>query len=325
MYPTHQLTQHHLLILAGGKGERLWPLSTAENPKQFLILDEGKSLFINTVQRHLGLVDTVSILTLERYFFTALDQLQTFEKTGANFFLEPQPKGTLPILLIALLSLPLEDYFFMTPSDLFIKDSHGYQEFLKKLFQSSSKTSICLIGKKPHVPHPGFGYIRHLEGKVQSFIEKPDVETAKTLIASQTVLWNCGMIYANVGTFLNLAKEKAPKTLKICQQLYENKKKQDLKGVYRFDQPTYLELEALSIDRALLEKAENLVVQEAFFDWKDLGSIPAVTSTYQTKNNVTCLNSTNIQVQGNVKEVIIQNLDGITIFENEKQIFILKS
>lgn len=324
-----KLTSHskkHLLILAGGKGERLWPLSTSDHPKQFLLLEDGKSLFKETIARHLGMVDTISILTLEKYFFSALDQLEAFSGIEAHFFLEPMPKGTLPILLITLLALDPNDFFLMTPSDLLIKDLIGYRNFLIELFDKKEGFSACLVGKKPAFAHTGFGYILHQDHQVLSFIEKPDLALAESLIASKKVLWNCGMIYAKVGDFLNLAASQVPVTLNLCKKIYSRKKQiKGFKDIFRFDPLVYNELLQASIDRALLEKVKDLAVQEAFFDWKDLGSIPAMTSCFQNPSNVTCLNSTNIQVEGNKKDLIIQNLDGITIFENEKQIFILKS
>lgn len=314
----------HLIILAGGKGERLWPISTQDTPKQFLQNFSQKSLFQQTLSRHEGLFQSVYILSQEKYFFILLDQMQECKELN-TFFLEPFGRGTLPILTLALLQMGTKDRFLMTPSDLEIEPLLAYQEFVQEVIASIATKKIILVGKEPTFPHSGFGYIRHLNKKVHSFIEKPKEEIARQLIAEKDVLWNCGMIFAEVGSFLQLIEKNEPQLFANCKLVHKLAKKKNFQfETFRFDEKLYFNLESKSIDCAILENAQDLFVEPVRFEWQDCGTFQNFFKEKSPHNKLKLMNAQNISIQGTEKEVIVQNLSDIAIIENEKQIFVLR-
>ena len=311
----------NLILLAGGKGERLWPISTADFPKQFLKVHSSHSFFQKTVLRCSKLFDKISILSQEKYFFSLLDQLKEIS-AHASLVLEPFGKGTLPILTLTLLSLKSDEFFFMTPTDLEIEPKEKFQEFLIKLINNAKKESVYLIGKKPTHAHTGYGYILKESSSIK-FIEKPTAEVAEKLVMQKDVLWNCGMIFANVKTFLSLIKQHQPALFESCEKLIKNSSCMQLfHPVMRFNPETFLQLPSWSIDHGILEKAQNLIPVAANFDWKDCGTFANLID--DTKENLKLLNSSNIRTQGIKKQLIVQNMQDVAIIENEKQIFIIK-
>lgn len=314
----------NLVVLAGGKGERLWPLSTSDQPKQFFKFFEKSSLFQNTLQRNKSLFDQIFVLSHEKFFFTLLDQLGELG-FSSKLFLEPLNKGTLPSLILALLGMDSDDAFFMTPSDLKIGPEEIYRQFILDMVQLNVDQDIYLLGKKPKEPSSAFGYIQHENGKVQKFIEKPNLDHAQKLLEKGDVLWNCGMIFAKVSTFLKLVQQVDPDYLKQCQKIFSHLKvHQQFDDLFRFDIEAYGQLDSKTIDYGLLEKANNLQVLNAKFDWQDLGSFNSIIEIKSQGQKLVLFNSSNIRAQGNSKEIIVQNLSDIAIIEKEERIFILK-
>ncbi len=313
----------HFLVLAGGKGERLWPISTEDQPKQFLKIFDQQSLFEKACAYNADLFDEYHILSQEKFFFQILDQIGSLKDKKINCFLEPFGRGTLPILVLTLLTLPREDYFFLTPSDHYIPDQTAYVKAIQIL--QDRNYPLALLGKIPEFPHTGYGYLSVESKKVLSFIEKPNKDKAEELIV-QKALWNLGMIYGNVGFFLKLVQELQPKLFIACQELDQRKKRdQFIHTINRYDPFSYSDILSLSIDRAILEKCRNLDVLQVDFSWQDMGSIQAIEQHKKDNRQVSMLNSSNISVKGNTKGVIVQNLNDISIYETESQIFILKS
>ena len=311
----------NLILLAGGKGERLWPISTADVPKQFLKINSSYSFFQKTILRCSKLFDKTFVLSQEKYFFSLLDQLKEISMQS-SLILEPFGKGTLPVLTLSLFNLKPDEFFFMTPTDLEIEPKEKFQEFLIKLINNAKKESVYLIGKKPTYAHTGYGYIIKDENSVK-FIEKPIAAIAKELILQKDVLWNCGMIFANVRTFLNLIKQYQPVLFENCEKLIKNSSHIQLfHSVLRFNPEKFLQLPSLSIDHGVLEKAQNLCPVAADFEWKDCGTFTSLID--DTKENLKLLNSSNIRTQGIKKQLIVQNMQDVAIIENEKQIFIIK-
>ncbi len=316
----------HLIVLAGGKGERAWPLSTTDTPKQFSLKTDHRSLFQECLIRNQFSFDRYWILTLEKYFFTVIDQLSelTIQKTGC--FLEPVGRGTLPVLILTLLNLPQEDLFFLTPSDLKIEESQKYFQFIERMKGEVKQKKLILAGKKPTYPETGFGYIlANKEGKVSQFIEKPDLDLAKELLEKEDIFWNCGMVMSEVGFFLNQVQCFLPELYLMCHLLNQLQKKEQWNVSFiRFPMEAYLNLPHHSIDRAILEKIEGAFVKEALFDWIDLGSFKAIQSHYGMQEKLSLVNSRDVFVEGNTKEVIVQNLSHVAFIEDKERIYLLK-
>lgn len=314
----------NLIVLGGGRGSRLWPVSTEDAPKQFLKFENSSTLFQRTISRNLGLFQNLYLLSQEKYFFQLIDQLEGGFKE-VQFLLEPYPKGTLPILILALLNMDLEDYFLMTPSDLEIEDLSSYQIQIEEIKRQRDPNHVVIFGKKPLYPHTGFGYIRHQCKKVIEFIEKPQKEIAEILIQQGECFWNCGMIFSKVSTFLKLIKDQAKDWFEICVKIKKTQNESLLTyPTIRFNPDLYFQLTSKSIDHAILEKSQNLVVEPIKFDWKDCGSFESIADFKQSSNNLLLVNSTNVQVTGVKKKIVVQNLTDLSIVETEDQVFILK-
>ncbi|MGD1919774.1 MAG: mannose-1-phosphate guanylyltransferase [Pleurocapsa sp.] len=266
-------TQLIPIILAGGKGERFWPVSRLKRPKQFLCLDgSGRSLLQSTADRLLGLAggwDKLWVITSEIIADGIKEQLPDLPES--NILIEPQGKDTAPAVAWATLEVS-KKYgkdaivgFF--PADHWIKDTVAYEKTLQTATQQAkSEPSIVTLGITPNQPATGYGYIEQgIEKdrindlpiyKVARFTEKPDRPTAQSFIDTGKFSWNSGMFIFQAGVVLNELQKYAPKLFNLIAE----------KG-----KDAYAELAKESIDYALMEKTQLACVLPANFGWDDLG------------------------------------------------------
>lgn len=264
------------VIIAGGSGTRLWPLSTSSNPKQLLALTNERSMVQNTYDRAKLLSSEVYVVPDISHADALKAQLPELDED--HFVVEPGRRGTANCIVAALAHVSKrhnhDEPIAFIHADHHIRDSRGFARSFKEAGRVSEKQSeIVLIGIEPTYPATGFGYIERngeIEGvsgayRVQSFKEKPDFETARKYIASGGYLWNCGYFVGSVNTFLKEMEQYAP-------ELKENYEK--LKSIEDADEyaKTYLSFENEVIDIALIEKSKSLIVIPASFDWMDVGN-----------------------------------------------------
>lgn len=264
------------VIIAGGSGTRLWPLSTSNNPKQLLALTNEKSMVQNTYERAKLLSSDVYVVPDISHAEALKAQLP--ELDDDHFVVEPGRRGTANCIVAALAHVAKrhdhDEPIAFIHSDHHIRDSHGFAlSFKEAAAASQSRGEIVLIGIEPTFPATGFGYIERdgeiegLEGvfHVQSFKEKPDFETASHYVANGNYLWNCGYFVGSVNTFLKEMEQYAPE----LKANYEKLKDIDDASEYA---ETYLSFENEVIDIALIEKSQSLLVVPAGFDWMDVGN-----------------------------------------------------
>lgn len=270
-----------ILILAGGAGTRLWPLSTDENPKQFLQIFEGKSLLQRTWDRvvKLSSTDRVFVSTNDRYAGKVAEQLPRIRPE--NILIEPSRRNTAPAIATCCsimadrIGNPLIGVF---PSDHFIGNEKTFIEVVDRAFRFAESGEFLLtIGITPGEASTGFGYLELgqelTEGvvRVKRFVEKPDRASAETFVASGDFLWNGGMFIWRSDLFLRRLSETAPVIAEESRRFVAAARVEDARSIYDA-------MPAISIDYALMERATDVAAVGGDFDWSDVGSWSAVAS-----------------------------------------------
>ncbi len=265
------------VIIAGGSGTRLWPLSTSKYPKHFLSLVDRDSLIQATYKRAKKLSKDIYVVTAGAEQLELVKQ-QLPDLSDDNIIVEPGRRDTAGCFVIALHHIQSrhdhdEPIAFMH-ADHYIRDVEGYTYSFKVADEVSRKEGrIALVGIEPTYPAIGFGYIQKdglVEGNdfvhsVKMFKEKPDFDTAQDYVQSGEYLWNAGYFVGSVSTFLRTMEEFAPDLKANYEKLLETSDNSAL-------EEAFLSFEKIAIDYALMEKTHNLMVVPASFDWMDIGS-----------------------------------------------------
>ncbi len=256
------------LILAGGKGTRLWPLSRELMPKQFIKIFDSMSLFQKTIQRALifSKPEEVFIVANREYKFRILDDLKDLEVEipEENVYLEPQTKSTLPAIYWVLRANPGK--FAIIPSDHIIEVNEEYRKAFKAA-ERLSENFLVTFGIRPTKPHTGYGYIKPGRGLGDGFIvdefkEKPDLEKAREFVESG-YLWNSGMFLFNSRIFTDEVRKLAPEIF----EAFEGS---------RSLEEAYEKIPEISVDYGILEKSDKVAVVPLSTKWSDLGSFDSI-------------------------------------------------
>lgn len=328
------------LIMAGGKGTRLWPESTSKRPKQYMQILDEESLIEKTVSR----LDNL-IAKENRFVVTVNEQEQIAKEClkekipHSNYVYEPTGRNTAPCIFLSLAKMLKnenrnpDDVVAILPADHIILNREGFQNTLKIAFDLCVRMkSIVTIGIKPHFPHTGFGYIKANEViekdsfKVESFKEKPDFETAKSYIQSGNYFWNAGMFVGQISTLMEEFKTYCPDYLTELDSLKEN-----------LDDPNellkvYDRLKAISIDYAIMEKSSRINVVQAQFDWNDLGSWDAMESVIERKDDNFTIKAKELKQVGSKGNIIfapnhavaLVDVEDLVLVANDKVVTVMK-
>ena len=287
-----EINMHHItpVILCGGSGTRLWPLSRTAFPKQFLVLSGKTTLFQQSVERlqslkniSITLNDTL-IVTNEEHRFLVLDQLREMNDVKAQLLLEPIGRNTAPALtLAALQSIDKgeDPILVVTPADQTIQDQFAFAKSLHGAIEAASEGSIVVLGIKPTKPDTGFGYIKkdisedqHHAFKVLNFTEKPDQPTAEKYMASGDYFWNSGMFILRASVWLKTIQYFSPDIYEATLNAF-NQKTQDTSFI-RPNEDLFKTIPSNSIDYAVIEKCPQsdfkIKMVELNAGWNDLGS-----------------------------------------------------
>lgn len=276
------------IILAGGSGTRLWPLSRKDFPKQFLNLHGETSLLQQTFQRAKSMPHTgIMVVSNEAHYFLCQDQLKNFD-ANLTYLLEPCARNTAPAIACAahrVLDVVGEDAILVVlPSDHWIEDQVAWQAAMQRGIDYVTHTpAMVTFGVKPTSPKTGYGYIDTAEQKakgvysVAQFREKPTREVAEMCIQSGTSYWNSGMFVCRATTYLEELSRFEPELFTSTEAAYQQAYRQH--DYFRLDEKAFAACRADSIDYAVMEKTERAVVVPMDIAWNDLGCWSAVAET----------------------------------------------
>jgi mannose-1-phosphate guanylyltransferase/mannose-1-phosphate guanylyltransferase/mannose-6-phosphate isomerase len=271
------------VILCGGSGTRLWPISRDTYPKQFIPLVTNKPMLIDTIKRISSRKDFEPpvFISLDIHRFILLDELKKENIRPKAIILEPEGKNTAPAVASVALFLQHEEIdpiMIVLPADHVISDIAIFNDCLDKAIEYAKNDWLVTMGITPDKPETGYGYIKkgasidskNLCFKVDAFVEKPTLETARQYLNSGEYLWNSGMFVFKTGVFLQELKKFSPDILNTCKEACE-KAKTDLSFI-RLDKPSFAKSLSDSIDYAVMEKTDKAVVIPLNAGWSDLGS-----------------------------------------------------
>ena len=283
------------IILCGGNGTRLWPISRTLMPKQFVKLFEDKSLFQLTVERNSKVCESQFIVSNTEQYFLALDQLEELGKTKNKYLLEPVGRNTAPAIALACMALPKDEIVLVIPSDHLIKDEYEYAKVLEKAKELAEENSLVTFGITPSFAETGFGYIESIQKSydVKAFHEKPDFETAQTYVDAGNYYWNSGMFMFKAGVFLEELEKYSPEVYNSSLVAFKNSSKDDLIRIKHEDMQNIPED---SIDYAVMEKSTKVKVIPSDINWSDVGSFDALYEELPKDENNNTLNSKHIAI-----------------------------
>ncbi len=263
------------IILCGGSGTRLWPLSRAAMPKQFAAIVPGGSLFEGAVKRNLELGSGFIVAANEGQTSLAQVQLAGLGVTGYGSMVEPVGRNTAPAIALACMMLPPEEIVFVAPSDHLVRGLAEYRAAVRRGAELAKSGRLVTFGIAPSYAETGYGYIESDGETVLSFKEKPDAQTAARYVASGRYSWNSGMFCFKAGTFLAELEAHSPDVYTACRAAYE---RAPSKVPLKPTKDDMAAIPSISVDYAVMEKSTRVscVTCPPEMLWSDLGSYDAL-------------------------------------------------
>ena len=321
------------LIMAGGRGERFWPMSRKRSPKQFLSLTGTEKTMIQcTVERILPLVKIEDILIATNREYKELVRKQLPELPEENILCEPVAKNTAPCIgwgAVTVRKRYGDAAMIVLPSDHLIQQPALFRGVLKSAIRTAEETGgLVTLGISPKTPDTGYGYIRYdtetdsgYENafRVKGFVEKPNLETAKEYLASGEYLWNSGMFIWKASAILKEMEEKLPGNYKLLERIEEaigtKEEGETVEGAFAL-------MGSISIDYGVMEKAKNVYVLPSSFGWDDVGSWLSVERINPgndmgnvIKGDIVSVNSARCIVQGGVKMIAMVGMEDTIVVD----------
>lgn len=309
------------LILCGGNGTRLWPVSRTLMPKQFAPLFDGQSLFRKTVVTNSAVCDSQFIVSNADQFFLAKDQLEMEGMPHGKFLLEPVGRNTAPAIALACLTLDPEEIVLVSPSDHVIRKKDEYKNVLLRAQELAKEGNLVTFGITPTSPETGYGYIEAEGENVKRFVEKPDLATAEKYLLAGNFYWNSGIFCFTAKTFLSELGKFSPDMLAAAKAALANTAMEDGEPI-RISMEDMKAIPANSIDYAVMEKSNKVKVVPSDIGWSDLGSFDSLYNEYphdahgNNKNaRHLAVDTKNSLVMGNQRTIATIDLDQMLIVD----------
>lgn len=330
------------LILCGGNGTRLWPVSREYMPKQFLKLFDDESLFQKTITRNQRYSNKFMIVSNAQQFFIAKDQTEelNFDDSSASFIVEAIGRNTAAAIAFGAFMLDEDEICFVTPSDHIIKDDNGYELMLKAAKKSASEGNMVVFGIEPTDAATGYGYIEaHRSDEqvlnVKAFKEKPTLQTVEKYLQvnadedeKSEYFWNSGMFMFQAGVYLEELKKHSPEIYETSYDAYKNAKNNDFLQLRTEDMQ---KIPDVSIDYAVMEKSDKIKVVKSEIQWSDVGSFDSLDEIFEkddegnTKNNnLISRNSKNNFVFGKYKTIALNEVNDMIVVDTPSALLISK-
>ena len=282
------------IILSGGSGSRLWPLSRKHYPKQFIPLGDDKSLYQSTLERIRNLDDVKNVVTVcnDEHRFMAAEQARLLGIENSEIILEPVGRNTAPAITIAAIhakNKQTDANILVLPADHILGDTQQFASAVQQARQTA-ENNLVTFGVVPTRAETGYGYIKHDKNNISDaafavteFVEKPDHKTAESYLKSGNYLWNSGMFLFRVDLFLQEIQKLQPKIYNACAQAYEKGEK-DLDFI-RLDEASFSNAPNISVDYAVMENTTKAAVVPLEGGWSDVGSWHALWESFKRDRN----------------------------------------
>ena len=330
------------LILCGGSGTRLWPISRENMPKQFLKMFDNRSLYQLTLLRNSNYCDKSVVISNAAQYFIAEDQTQELHLQGKEplFIIEAIGRNTAAAIAFGAFSLLEDDILFVTPSDHLIKNDSNYKKMIELGKKAAKEGFLVTFGITPTKPETGYGYIQAKKAKsdildAQMFKEKPDLATATKYLqsnedpkSSTIYLWNSGMFMFQAKVYLDELKKYAPDVYESARTAFTHASRDDFIRLHTDDM---LQIPDISIDYAVMEKSKKIKVVKADIKWSDVGSfdaldevLPKDENNNTKQENLIALNSSNNFVFGRYKTIALNEINDLIIVDTPSALLVSK-
>ena len=310
------------LILAGGRGERLWPLSRKNYPKQFIEISGNHSVFQDTVARNIPFCDEFIIVSNYEYKNIIENQMKAFHGISYRCIYENAMRGTTASVVLASMELQNSEFVFVVSSDCLIDASIEYREAIVEAKKKASEGGICVFGRKENEFNGRYGYIFDVDddGKCERFVEKPE-----SVDDINSVYRNLGMIIFRVGDLLNNVRTLQPSVYSACKAAY--KSRGYYAGDITYSKEVLEKVDAISIERSILEKTSDLYCVKALFEWDELTSIEDLDKfSFKATGASVSSNCNNTIVINNSpdKAVVVNELDDAIVVNTDDAVYVGK-
>lgn len=330
------------LIMAGGKGTRFWPLSTEENPKQFLNLVGKESMIQMTVNRLKEIIpmERIFVVTDQKYQLLVNEHL--VELPAENIIIEPVGMNTAPCIALSAMLIDKRypnSTLAVLPSDHLIENEELFRTTLQAadLYVEMNQQAIVTLGMEVTRPEVGYGYIKYENElnsiydlsirKVDKFVEKPDVQTAKNYMDEGCYLWNGGMFIWKTQNIISLTKQYLSSTYELLTEIANSSSSEFEQKLYEL----YPQVESISVDYGIMEKAEEICVIPSSFGWDDIGSWLSLERYRETDEydnildgEIKALNSKGNIIVSKTKPMVLCGVEDLILVETDEVVMVMK-